>query len=140
MTIVGCNFTKILVEKKSDASGKINITNNVSIKKVQSMDLSFGKAKEKGIRYSFEFNSKYEPNVGIITLNGDIISLEPEDKIKEIVAEWKKTEKLGKETMVLLLNNILAKCNIEALILSKDINLPPPILLPKVDGSDPKKK
>ena len=30
MAIVGFNFTKIIVERKSSVSGKINITNNVS--------------------------------------------------------------------------------------------------------------
>lgn len=138
MTIVGFNFTKMLVERKSNPSGKVNITNNVSIKNVEEMDLSFGQSKQKGIKYSFEFNSKYEPKVGIITLNGELVSIEPEDKIKKILEDWKKEQKVKKDTMVVLLNNILAKCNIQALILSKDINLPPPIVLPKVNEEQKK--
>ena len=37
----------------------------------------------------------------------------------------------------ILLNSILNKCNVQALILSQDINLPPPIPLPKVQMSRP---
>ena len=31
-----------------------------------------------------------------------------------------------------LLNTILTKCNVQALILSQEVNLPPPIPMPKV--------
>jgi hypothetical protein len=34
--------------------------------------------------------------------------------------------------MVPVLNSILAKCNIQAIILTREVNLPPPIPLPKV--------
>ena len=53
-------------------------------------------------------------------------------KTKEILASWKKDKKVPKELMAGLLNTILTKCNIQALILSQEINLPAPIPLPKV--------
>ena len=41
--------------------------------------------------------------------------------------------------MTTLLNALLAKCNVQALILSQDVNLPPPIPLPKVQLNEPQK-
>ena len=41
-------------------------------------------------------------------------------------------KKIAKDIMSRVLNAVLAKCNIEALILSQEVNLPPPIPLPKV--------
>jgi hypothetical protein len=132
MAIIGTNFTKILVEKKAAAKGKLSISNNVAISNVEATDISIGTSKQDALKFSFEFTAKYEPNVGNIVLNGELMFLEKPDKVKELAAEWKKTKKVPKETMAPILNNILTKCNIEALILSREIGLPPPVQLPKV--------
>ncbi|MFH1591138.1 MAG: hypothetical protein ABIC95_04390 [archaeon] len=136
MTIVGFNFTKIRVEKTDAIKGKINISNNVSIKEVTETDLSLGTAKQKGIKFSFVFSSSYEPKIGVIELEGDVLSLEEAKKVKEILDSWKKDKQVPKETMTQILNNVLAKCNIEALLLSREVNLPPPIPMPKVSVDD----
>ena len=138
MTIVGFNFTKINVEKTKTASGSVNIQNNVSIKNVEESSLSLGQAKQKGLKFTFEFVSKYEPNIGSITLIGDVLYLEEAKKVEEMFKEWKKDKKLPKEVMTAILNTALTKCNIEALILSQQINLPPPIPLPKVQETKKK--
>ncbi len=130
--IVGFGFTKLSAEKKEAAKGKIDISNNVTIKDVKEDSFSFGKGQQEVIKFIFEFTSKYEPNVGIILFEGELLYLEDPKKIKEILSSWKKEKKIAKELMAGLLNTILTKCNIQALILSQDINLPPPIPLPKV--------
>ena len=138
MAIVAFNFTKINVEKKKSVDGKINITNNVTITDVQAAHLSLGKNKQEGLRFSFEFNSKYEPGVGHITLKGDVVSIESDENTKKILDDWKKDKKIKKEHIEHILNQVLSKCNIQALILSKDINLPPPIKLPRIQENGTK--
>jgi hypothetical protein len=133
MTIIATNFTKISVEKKGPVKGKVSIANNVSIKNVEVTDIAIGTSKQSALKFSFEFTAKYEPNIGSIVINGDLIFLEKPDKINQIAAEWKKSKKVPKEVMAPILNNVLTKCNIEALILSREINLPPPIQLPRVN-------
>ena len=56
MAIIGSSFTKINVEKKAPARGKININNNASIKSVEEYPLP-SKADQKGLRFTFEFVS-----------------------------------------------------------------------------------
>ena len=138
MVMVGFNFTKLNVEKISAPKGKIKISNNVAIKNVTERDLSLGKTKEQGINFEFEFVSKFNPGIGEIVLRGDILYMEPPEKIKEITKSWKKDKKLPQQVMTSILNNILVKCNIEALILSQTVNLPPPIPLPKVSVGEDK--
>jgi hypothetical protein len=133
MTIIATNFTKISVEKKGAVKGKVSIANNVSIKNAEKTEIAIGSSKQEALKFTFEFVAKYEPNVGQTTLNGELIFLEKPDKIKEIADEWKKNKKVQKEVMAPVLNNILTKCNIEALILSREINLPPPVQLPRVN-------
>lgn len=131
--IVGFGFTKLSAEKGEPSKGKIDINNNVSIKDVQEDSFSLGKDKQQDVlRFLFEFTSKYEPNVGSILFEGELLYMEEQKKAKEIIGNWKKDKKLPKEMMAGLLNTILTKCNVQALILSQQVNLPPPIPLPKV--------
>ncbi|MFC1728344.1 hypothetical protein ACFLZ7_02675 [Nanoarchaeota archaeon] len=132
MAIVGFNFNKITAEKKSAVKGKIKINNNVSIKDVSSMDFSIGSTKQKGLKYGYEFTAKFEPNLGSIVIQGDVLSLEEASKVDEILKQWKKSKKVGNEFMVPIMNTILSKCNIKALILSQDLNLPAPLQMPRV--------
>jgi hypothetical protein len=135
MAVIGFNFTKILIERKGPVKGKVNINNNVGITSVEETPLDINSAK-KALKLEFQFTSTYEPNVGNIEMTGEVIYLLDQEKAEEAVKSWKKNKKLDKEMMTQALNNILAKCNIEALILSKDMNLPPPIPLPKIGAKD----
>lgn len=132
MSIISFNFTKINAERKEGAKGKISIANNIGIKDVKSFELKLGKNKEKALKLEFLFEAKYDPNIGNISLGGDIVYLGTADKVKEIEKEWKKNKKLPNDVVEEVMGNILSKCNIEALIMSREINLPAPIPLPKV--------
>ncbi|MBI4452929.1 hypothetical protein HY637_05855 [Candidatus Woesearchaeota archaeon] len=139
--IVGFSFTKLSAEKGQTAKGKIDISNNVSIKDIQEDDFSLGKDKKQNVlRFVFEFTSKYEPDVGSILFEGELLYMEELKKSREILSDWKKDKKLPKELMEGLLNTVLTKCNVQALILSQQVNLPPPIPLPKVQVNAPADK
>ncbi len=132
MTIVGFNFTKISIEKLSAVKGKINISNNVSISSIEKTQLTLGTDKQDALRFNFEFTSDYNPKVGKTELNGEVLYLTEQKQMDDMLKQWKETKEIQKDVMTDVLNQVLTKCNIQALILSKDINLPPPIPLPKV--------
>ena len=137
MTIIGFQFNKILIEKLNPIKGKISVNNNVSLTNVEKSELAFGKEKQNVLKFEFEFNANYEPKSGdkvaSIILNGGLTYLDTPEKITEVEKGWKKNKKIPKEIMTPVLNSILSKCNIEALVLAKEINLPPPIPMPKVN-------
>ena len=135
--IIGFGFTKLHAEKGDTAKGNIDINNNVSVKDVKEDNFSLGKDKQNVLKFIFEFTSRYEPNVGSVVLEGELLYVDDPKKAKEILSSWKKDKKLDKELMANLLNTILVKCNVQALILSQQINLPPPIPLPKVQVAAP---
>lgn len=136
MVIIGFNFTKMNIERKIAASGKISISNNVGIKRVEEHKLSLGPGKDSALKFIFEFTSTYKPEIGIIELVGEVVYMDEDKKVKELLKSWSKDKKLPKEVMSDVLNNILVKCNIQALILSQYMNLPPPIPLPKVQAQE----
>lgn len=134
MAIVGFNFKKMEVEKNQSIKGKININNNISIKDVKEIDLFAGKNKQKGLNFIYVFISSYEPKIGKIEITGEVHYMIEDKKKKEVINSWKKDKKVPKDIMTDILNTVLARCNIQAIILSRDINLPPPIPLPKVEA------
>ena len=115
-----------------------NVSNNVAIDKVDEKKISLANDKQKVLAFTFNFTSKYEPDIGSINFIGDILLMEEAKKAKEILDGWKKGKKLPKEVMTGILNTVLNKCNIQALIMSEQINLPPPIPLPKLQPAQEK--
>lgn len=137
MTIVGFNFTRINVERKGPVKGKIGIKNNIDIKKVSPTNLTLGKNKEDGLVFSFTYKSIYEPNVGEIVLEGEVLYLLDPKRAKEVLDKWNKESKVEGAILGQVLNSALSKCNIQAVIMSKEINLPSPIPLPKLGIKKP---
>jgi len=138
MTILGFNFKEIKVNRKEGVKGKINIKNNVIITDVKEHDLNLGDKNQSALRFMFEFSSIYEPDTGKITLGGDLLFMESSGKTKQILDEWKKDKKVDKDIMGAILNTVLTKCNIEALVLSQKVSLPPPIPMPSVKQAEEK--
>lgn len=132
MAIIGFNFTKLQAEKLNATRGNININNNVSITDVQDATIPLAKEK-KGLRLKFHFESHYEPKFGVLILEGDVILLETVKDAEKILEHWKKNHSLPNEMMPPVLNHILEKSNVQALIMARDLGLPAPIPLPKVN-------
>ena len=138
MTVVGLQINKILVEKIAPVKGKVSVNNNVAVKDVEKTDLTFGTTKQDAIRFTYEFTANYEPKIAHILFEGTVTYLDTPTAIEEISKGWKKDKKVAPEIMTNVINSILAKCNIEALLLSREVNLPPPIPMPRVKVNPPK--
>jgi hypothetical protein len=134
MPVITVGFSKLLVERKDEARGKtVKISSNVSVKDVAKTELQLGTARQDAVLFKFLYVTKYEPNHAEISLEGDLIFLAPNEKVEAILKDWKKDKKVPKDVMTEVVNNLLTRCNIEALILSREMNLPSPIPLPKVE-------
>lgn len=141
MAIVGFDFRKMSAEKNDKSKGgKISINNNVTVKEVEMAEASIAGKGQKLLRYSFEFKSEYKPDLGNIKLEGEVLSLEEGKKAEELEKSWKKDKTLPPEVMQSVISTALNKCNVQALILSQQVNLPSPIPLPKVEAKAGKKK
>ncbi|MEK6867231.1 MAG: hypothetical protein AABX98_00265 [Nanoarchaeota archaeon] len=130
MAVVGFNFTKIVGEKKADPTNKLNIDRSVNLQKVEESHLNIGTQRQSGLVISFLYAVKYAPELGSIDLNGNLFYLAPDDKIKEALDSWKEKTILPKDVMNQVLQAIFIRSNIQALIVSKDLALPPPFPLP----------
>ena len=131
MAILNFNFTKILVERQGKVSKQVNIKSGMNIVDVKESEM-IETTKQKAFSISFSFNTNYEPNIGQILLEGNLLYLIDEKSAKEISDFWAKNKSLPQNVALQVFNKILHSCNVEALILSREINLPSPIQLPKI--------
>jgi hypothetical protein len=136
MTIVKINLHKVNAERNLLAKGgQIKINNNVSIKEVE--DMNFSVEGKKGLKFTFAFNCSYEPELGKIDVEGQVLFVENENLIKEIKEGWDKEKKVPMAVMEQIVNAALHKGNIQAIKISEDVSLPSPLPLPKVKSVPP---
>lgn len=133
MAIVGFNFTKLLGEKKGKVVGKININNNLALTDLKEIDVSVGAGSNRGLAIHFNYTCKYEPAVGTVDLEGEIVTVDDAATVKKAVESWKQKKVVEKSVVQEVMPYILNKCSVEAIIMSRDTGLPSPVPLPKID-------
>jgi hypothetical protein len=130
MPIAGINFTKITAERKAPLQGKISINNNIIITDIKKTEFKLPNQESASIE--FDFTAKYDPNIGHILVSGEVLIIDQPKKITEIIDQWKKDKKLPDDVLAGVMNNLLTKCNVEALLIGREVGLPPTLNMPKV--------
>ena len=131
--IVGVGISKIDAEKSAPIQGKVDIKNSTAIKTIEKQELTLGAAKQEALKFIFQFNTVYEPKIAHILLEGEVLFVDSKEKIEDVLKKWKKDKKVDPDVISPVLNSVLARTNVEALIIARELNLPPPIPLPKVE-------
>lgn len=132
--ITGVQITKVTAERKKAAGGKVSIDNNTVLKEVTEKPVNV--KKQGGVSLAFDFIANYvneeKTPVASIVIEADVLFLEEAGKAKEIVDAWKKNRTLDKELLRESMNAIMDKCNVAAILVARELNLPPPVPLPKI--------
>ncbi len=131
MAMVGFSFTKITADRKPTGNQPVNIESNAGITMVTEMPVI--EAKKMVLKFEFTFIVKYEPNAGNITLFGEIVELYDKEFGSMVLDYWKTEKKIHAEVMQEVFNTVLSKCNTEAIIIGRDLGLPSPVKMPRVD-------
>ena len=140
MSVMGTNFTKLLATREKGARGKISISNNITVTGVEAVKLVLGGKDQQTLKFTFSYISSYEPKVGTIEIEGDVIYLAKKTDAEKILSDFEKTKKVQGPVKLVILNAIVNKCTVQALVMSRDMNLPAPVPLPKVTGQTVPKK
>lgn len=109
---------------------QIRIDHNSQISQVINND-------DKHLTIEFQYTASYGP-IGMVKLEGTI-NCEDNDA-KQLTKEWQNTHKMPDQFASNIHTAIMHTCVPEAVGISKDLGLPPPIPLPQVRlGADSKK-
>ena len=132
--IVGFSIKSIFAERKSIPKGRIDINSSPKILSITKSKRGFLK-KDKPLNIEFEFLTRYEPKIGEIKIIGNVFYIGK--KMEDIQKIWEKQKKLPKEVDMEIKNFLFRKCLTIGLNLSENMQLPPPLIFPRVV---PKKK
>lgn len=129
MPIVGFKFESVEAKRsKSAASGEVKINSTPKIISVKEVDIP--NLKRKALGLDFEFITNYEPSIGHIKLTGEVLYLG--DKNTQVLKKWKAKKVLPDDMNIEVLNNLFRQCLLKIANLADDLQLPPPIQLPRV--------
>ena len=130
MPIVGFNLSKVLAEKNNPVQKGTTVNNNLEIKEISKAAINMGERDEEVLRFDFEFSAEYNPEVGRVHIAGEVLYMDKEKEIKRILENWKETKIVEPEIFSRIMNSVLVKCNIKALGLALEVNLPPHLNMP----------
>ena len=132
MAIIGFHFKKLNAERKKSPIGKINVSSSLTITTVKEAKVNMGSDKQKGIEFSFNFKTVYQPDIASIDIDGAVVYLGSSEKVSTALQKWDKEKKLPKDVLESIYNAILPKCNVEVLLMAKEMQLPPHVPFRKV--------
>lgn len=138
MNILNVSFNSISAKKEQAPKGKLGIKSNVSITSVEDANIGVDKSNTT-LRVGFSFNTEYSPDYASIQITGQMIVLEEKENAKKMLDTWNKEKKVNKDFSIPLMNTIMSKCVMESIIIAKELNLPSPLPMPKVEQSAPVK-
>ena len=137
MRLMGFNFTKMDLEKKSDNLKDLKITTGIDISDIKGAKSDFFKSPEEMIVIKFEYTINYEKDVAVLKFHGSLIVSVESKQAKEILKQW-KDKKIPEEFRLSLFNIILRKSSLKALQFEEEFNLPPHIPLPSFKPTEKK--
>ena len=123
---VDIHFRNLEVKRFTNMiEGPVNIHNNSNIKAVSKI--------EGRLAIDFAFTCTYEPGIGLVRIEGDMMITDSEQNIDRAIKEWEKAGKnLPMDIAEKVHNTILSSCIVQSVILTKDVGLPAPIPTPTI--------
>lgn len=140
MQILAFNFDKISAERKDSLKGKVEINSNINITSITSEKVAIVKDESSvALKFNFDFTVAYNPDFAELKFTGSILTVFDKEESKEVLKKW-KDKKISDNVRIVLFNFILTKCNLKALQLEEDINIPTHVPLPKIMPPENKEK
>ena len=129
MPVIGLTFRSIEAKREKTAvTGEIKVNSTPKINSVKEANVPT--LKKKALSLDFDFVTKYSPDMGEVKISGDIMYLT--DKNAQILKQWKKEKKLPEDVSIEILNHLFRRCLIKITYIAEDLQLPPPIAMPRV--------
>jgi hypothetical protein len=129
MKIIGFGLTNIFGEKNEVTDVKLSLTQNIEVKNISKERLPI--SSEEVINLKFLFSITYASNLGKVEIGGNMLIIPDKDELKDFLKAIKE-KSIPEKVKPVIFNFIMTKCNIKALSLEDDLNLPYHIALPKI--------
>jgi hypothetical protein len=129
MPIIGMKLDSIEGKRgKVPAKGEIKVNSTPRIMTVKQVDLP--SIDKKVLALNFEFSTTYSPDVGDIKINGEL--LYAGENNSQILKQWTAKKMLPEEVNIEVLNHLFRSCLLKVANIADDLQLPPPLAMPRV--------
>ena len=129
MPIIGLGFKSMEAKRETGTpKGEIKVNSTPKINQIK--EVTIPTLKKKALALTFEFVTKYDPAIAEIKIGGELIFLA--DNNTKILGQWKKKKSLPESVSVEVLNHLFRRCLLKISNMADDLQLPPPIQLPRV--------
>ncbi|MFW5945692.1 MAG: hypothetical protein ACOCTN_02315 [Candidatus Natronoplasma sp.] len=113
--------------KREEKKKNIKINHNSSVTKINKID-------PKTNQIDFRFTANYS-GMGVIKIEGGLKFI---GEYPDLADNWRKNNKMPNEVAKKIHTTIINNCIPESVTIARDLNLPPPIPLPKVNMPEKK--
>ncbi len=130
MPIIGLGLNSIEASKKNERveQQEVKVNSTPHITDVKEVDLP--NFSQKALSIEFDFLTVYDPALAKITIKGTVMYLS--DNIKDVVTEWKKKKRLPEDMSMEVLNYLFRHCLLKSSVLADELQLPPPMPMPRI--------
>ena len=129
MTVIGIRFRSL--EAKRD-KGKVTPQIKVnSVPKITGVrEASLPMFDKKALSVDFDFVTDYDPQIGTIRISGEVYYMA--EKNADVLKSWKSKKEVPEEMRIVILNHLFRACLIKIANMADDLQLPPPMAIPRV--------
>lgn len=129
MTVLGIRF-KSLEAKREEGKVTPQIKVN-SVPKITGVkETNMPMFNKKALSVDFDFVTEYSPKIGTITMSGEVFYVT--NKNKEALKKWDSDKTLPEDMRIDILNHLFRACLLKIANLADDLQLPPPMAIPRV--------
>lgn len=118
------------LEARREQGGATQIRVNSVPKITEVKETSIPMLKQKSLSVGFDFVTEYDPKIGTIKLSGELYYVT--DNHAQIVKAWNSKKELPEDMRVEVLNHLFRTCLTRVVSLADDLQLPPPMAVPRV--------
>ena len=142
MPVIGIGLTKIDAKKLEEITGAVKVNSGMNVTDIK--EISLPAFKTKGLNIEFEYRTKYindktNKNLAEINIDGNVVFVG--DEQEKILKDWKKDKSMTDIVKFEVIRVVSDKCSKKAILLSDDLQLPPPpLMLPQAFKQEKEEK
>ena len=137
MPILSVSISKLEAERTGTAP-RVEVKLQPEIVSVETSKLEgIAKKPQDVLNVGFSFNVKFNPEVGRLRLEGNVLYLD--SSVNKIYSEWQKSKKLPDGVHTEVMNAVFRNVIPKAMFVSNELQLPPILPIPRVVRRQQKK-
>jgi len=130
MPVIGIGLNKMEAKKIEEITGAVKVNSGMNVTDIKEINLPA--FKTKGLSIEFEYRTKYldnktEKSLAEINIDGNIVFVG--DDQESILKSWKKDKSMANNVKIEVIRVVSDKCSKKAILLSDDLQIPPPPLI-----------